>query len=246
MPIGDNLDVHVATDVAAYDIRDVIYDGRPARVLYSSATHTAQSGLAYDDNPNLLFDYMERFMELTRGLRPKRILLIGGGAFILPAALQREFADSQLTVVEIDAKLESLATQYFGWHPGEHTTVYGADGLAFLAADTNRYDLILLDIFAEATIPQGFQTDDTAQLLARHLTEQGTLAMNIIAALHGPRSGLLRRQIMAWQTAFADVQLFPAGYDQSQWFPQNLILIGRIQSLELTQYLRYAPFELPT
>src|SRR6476469_4412698 len=84
-----------------YVVADTIYSGRPARVLYSGNHQAAQSGVAKDDNPDLLFDYNQRFIELVRGLLPKKILLIGGGALSLPKALLEEFPEVSLDVVEL-------------------------------------------------------------------------------------------------------------------------------------------------
>src|ERR1700752_3186245 len=76
------------TPYGHYTVVDTTYSNRPARVLYSGREfRTAQSGIALDDQDEMLFDYNQRFLELARGLEPKRALLIGGGAFTLPKRL---------------------------------------------------------------------------------------------------------------------------------------------------------------
>jgi spermidine synthase len=245
MPSGGNLDTHIVTAHGAYDVRDVMYNGRPARVLYSSATHTAQSGVAHDDDSEQLFDYMERFMELVRALLPRRILLIGGGAYVLPKAILEELPDVELTVVEIDDELLRVAQDHFAFEPSRTTYVYAQDGIEFMEQDTHRYDLILLDVFVDSTIPEGFQTARAARLLAARLESEGTLAMNIIASYHGPRSAMLKRQIAAWQPSFINIRLFPAGRDESKWFPENFILTAAKTPQDLSPHIRYTPLELP-
>jgi spermidine synthase len=245
MSVGDNLDTHIVTAHGAYDVRDVIYNGRPARVLYSSATHTAQSGMALDDQSEQLFDYVERCMELVRALLPKRVLLIGGGAYVLPKAILQELPDVELTVVEIDDELLSVSQRFFGFKPTRQTYLYAQDGLDFLETDTKQYDTILLDVFVDSTIPEDFQTTETAKLLDEKLSPKGTIIMNIIASYHGPRSGVLRRQLAAWQPHFANIQLFPAGRDESKWFPENFVLTAQHSTQDLSPYIRYQQLELP-
>ncbi len=210
-----------------YEVVDVIYAGRQSRMLYSGNHQAAQSGWALDDNSPLLFDYNERFMELARGLAPKRVLLIGGGAFTLPRALQREFPPLRLDVVELDAGLLELAERYFDFTAGPHTQVHISDGLHYLATSTETYDLIVLDVFMHSEVPPAFQTPDTARSLAKHLHPGGVVAQNIIAAYHGERAATLRRQTDAYQAAFQDIQLFPAGQHSSLWLPQNLVITAQ-------------------
>ena len=57
--------------------------------------------MAVDDNPLLLFDYNQRLFELVTNLRPKSLLLIGGGAYTLPSALLAALPKLEITVVEV-------------------------------------------------------------------------------------------------------------------------------------------------
>jgi len=228
-----------------YEVIDTTYNNRPARVLYSGGGLVAQSGVALDDVPELLFDYNQRFLELVRGLRPNRVLLIGGGAFTLPNALLAEFPKLRLDVVEIDPVLFQIGQQYFDFTPSKHTTVHIIAGEKFLEDSEQQYDLIVLDAFFESAIPSVFQTNKNARQMAAHLRLGGVLAINIISSYYGHRSFTLRRQIEALGTAFTNVQLFPAGYEPSLWLPQNFIVTAQNGIRELQPYMRYAAVQLP-
>jgi spermidine synthase len=228
-----------------YLVVDTIYSGRPARVLFSGTRQAAQSGEARDDKPELLFDYNERFMELVRGLKPRRILLIGGGAFTLPKALQAELPDGILDVVELDGKLFDIAQAHFDFKPAPQTHVYIGDGREFLQNTSEQYDLILIDAFMHDVVPEPLQTVEAAKDLEQHLRPGGLVAMNIIAAYYGQRSAVLRRQIAAFQTAFSAIQIFPAGRGQSLWIPQNFLLTTQNSHRELQEYLRYEALSVP-
>lgn len=233
------------TDFGHYQVVEAIYAGRPARLLYSGDKLAAQSGLALDDKPELLFDYNERFMELLRGLLPRRILLIGGGAFTLPKAINEELPDSRLTIVELDPALLPLAEQYFDFKPNKYTTVHTAEGSSFLASDTEVYDTIIIDAFSHAVVPASLQTAAFAADLKKHLRPGGVVAMNIIASYNGQRSAVLRREIAAFKPCFATLELFPAGREPSLWLTQNFILTAHSGGRELRPFMLFAPLTLP-
>lgn len=234
-----------STDLGDYQVAETIYGGRHAIVLYDRDRRAAQSGKPLDDDDDMLFDYNERFMELARGLLPKRVLLIGGGAFTLPQVLQDELPDLVLDVVELDSGLYDIAEGFFGFKKGEHTTVHVGDGREFIDTTTNVYDLIYIDAFNETSIPTSLQTLEAASSLKRILAPKGVVAMNIIAAYHGQRSAVLRRQIAAWETAFTNLLLMPASTGDSLWLPQNFVLTAHNTKHSLEMYFRHAALDVP-
>lgn len=233
------------TELGHYEIVDTIYAGRPARVMYSGDHLAAQSGEAHDDKPDLLFDYNQRFMELVKGLRPKRVLLIGGGAFTFPKALIAADPHIEIDVVELDGGLLPLAKQYFEFVPNEKTHIYTGDGRWFLDNTAQRYDLILVDAFTHATVPSSLQTLEAAASLRRCLRPNGAMAMNMIAAYQGERSAVLQRLVAALQAHFSDVTIFPASSGFSIWTIQNFVVTAQNNDADLEAWLRYEPMGLP-
>lgn len=237
------------SDYDTYQVVDMIYDGRPARLLYSGNRAAAQSGLATDGKSELLFDYNERFMELVRGRKPARILLIGGGACTLPKAINEEFRHVELDVVELDPALIGIATTYFGFESNEHTHIYIGDGAKMLQVGgelaAKKYDLILLDAFKHAEIPDVFRTEASAQAFRGHLTKTGMFAMNIIGTYNGTRATQLQAQTTTLQAVFPHIGLFPADNDISLWISQNFIVTAQQGAQDLNEYLRYESLNLP-
>jgi len=226
-----------------YQVADVAYAGRPARMLYSGDGDAAQSGMALDGNDELLFDYNQRFIELLRGLVPKRVLIIGGGAFTLPTALQREMPDSSLDVVERDPVLLAVAVTYFDFKPASRTRIYMGDGIDFLEQAAGRYDAIIVDVFIDAMVPLVFQTEATARQYRQLLLPHGLVAMNVIGDYYGSRgNSALGRQAAVFQAAFQDVQIFPAGPHLSLWMPQNFVVIAQPLPREIT-WMRSRPIQ---
>ena len=232
------------TQYGHYEVADTIYSGRRARVLYSGAHQAAQSGLALDGKPELLFDYNERFMELCRGLLPKKLLLLGGGACTLPKALQEEFPDLIMDVVELDAQLLEIAQQHFDFHPNASTRLHVADMREFLSRTDETYDVIILDVYTHAQIPRQAQTVELAAELAQHLSENGAIAMNVISGFIGRASEQLRRQTAALKESFTVVEVFPASRGLSMWLGQNFVVTAT-HNTSLVEHMRYEDLGLP-
>jgi|GEM_PF-729651 len=228
-----------------YEVVDMIYNDRPARVLFSGHRQAAQSGLALDDKSELLFDYNQRFMELVASLRPSSLLLIGGGACTLPQALLAAYPGIRLTIIEPEKELEAIARRYFGWQPSARTRVVHTDGRAFLAESTAQYDLILIDAFSYTTIPRSLLSQPAIQAFKRHLKPGGALGMNIISPYYGRGADLIRQQYRYYETAFRQVDIFPASRSLfSPWLSQNYVLVAR-QSIEPPLEMRFAAMPPP-
>lgn len=227
-----------------YRVADTYYNGRPARLLYVGSGEAALSGLALDDNPELLFDYNQRFLELVGEMRSKRVLLLGGGAFTLPRALTRDFPDLALDVVEIDPMLVTIAKCYFGFVPNQHTHVYVGDGRDYLDTVRTTYDTIILDVFQGTTIPSAFQARPTGRLLYKRLTRRGIVAINIISSLHGFNATVFHRVGDMLGTAFHSVHVFPAGPRWTTWLPDNYVLTAQKRAEARALHLRYQPVAL--
>lgn len=236
-PMADTILFDGDTAMEHYQVIDTVYEGRPARVLYSGQRHTAQSGVAQDGLPDLLFDYNQRFVELLESAPARRLLLIGGGAFTLPMALLEVFPELYIDAVEIDGGLQAIAGRYFGLKPSARLRIITGDGREFLEHSTVPYDVIIIDAFSNATIPETLRTEEAVRQVYRNLTSDGIAAMNIIAPYYGPNNTVIREQLQLYSDYFKKVETYPAGRALfSLWLPQNLVLVaqkGRKHKLNL-------------
>jgi hypothetical protein len=229
-----------------YQVVDTLYDGRPARVLYSGDRRAAQSGIAQDDNPDLLFDYNQRFFELVTSLVPERLLLIGGGVFTLPAALLKALPEIRIDVVELDAKLTDLAYTFFDLPVNDRLTIFNTDGRSFLREHVGHYDMILVDAFTHTVIPKDMRTMQAFHAYAQHIGPRGVLAMNVISGYYGPSSHTLGQMYAAAINAFDVINIFLASRGYSLWLPQNFILTAqRGRGVPLKDYVRHDAVKPP-
>jgi hypothetical protein len=219
--------VHEAdTLLEHYQVVDMVYEERPARVLFSGQRSAAQSGVARDSKPDLLFDYNQRLFELATSLQPARILLIGGGVYTLPSALAKVI-DSHVTVVEPDSGLDDIAIRYFAFRESDQVSIVHNSGREFLKNNKTPYDLIIVDAYQDTTVPKSLTSLQAIQQLKRNLTTSGTIAINLITSYYGRNSELVRSQYEYYKTMFRHVTVYPANRnDLSFWLPQNFILVA--------------------
>ena len=213
-----------SSEFGDYRIVDMNYEGRSARVLFSGES-AGQSGIALDDDSELLFDYNQRLLEVVESQRPRKVLMIGGGAFTLPRALIERFPKVRIDVVEIDPLLYELATKYFGAPVATRLRVIYQDGRDYIDHTRETYDLIIVDAFSGYTIPRPLITVEAAERYAKRLKRGGVLAINFIASYKSFRITLAHELFATFGQVFASSQIFPA--DSGYWThsEQNLLLI---------------------
>lgn len=218
-----------------YKVMNTIYNDRPARVLYG-ARGSPQSGVALDDNPELLFDYNQRFLELIMSHRPRKLLVIGGGAFMLPIGVFHRFPDITIDVVEIDPLLVEISRKYFNLPDDERLRVHVGDGAAFIAESKTRYDMIVLDAFSGFTIPPQLIEMTALKQYKRHLTRKGVLAINFISEYKPRRFRLAHQLLDSFEEVFSWRALYQADIHYPKGQEQNLLLVAAHRPLHF-EYL---------
>ncbi|MCF8719616.1 spermidine synthase [Nitrospina gracilis] len=115
---------------------------------------------------------------------PRRVLIIGLGGGVLPAALARWFPGMGIDVVEIDAKVTRLCKRFFYPLDQKGVTVHTEDGRCYLERAQGRlhYDLVILDAFKSGSIPFHLKTVEFYENLRGVLSPDGVVATN----LYGP------------------------------------------------------------
>lgn len=224
---------------------DQYYDGRPARLLLSGKD-APQSGMALDDDPELLFDYNQRFFEVALSLSPKSILVIGGGAFTLPSALADRFPASKVDAVEIDPILHRLAHEYFRLSDGSNLTIISQDGREYIDDCQKSYDLIIVDAFSEFDIPESIINADATASYARLLRPNGTLALNLISTYYSAKPTLAHKLLDTFRLHFVSTELYPTDPHYPRREEQNYLLIASHQQPPNLDYLQSAEVKRQT
>jgi hypothetical protein len=217
--------VEAETSYGRYRVVEMIYNDRPARVLFSGPHFNAQSGLALDEHPRLLFDYNQRFMEIVDTVGPKSVLVLGGGAYTFPTAVRKNVPAARVVAVERDDILAEIAEQFFELDAG--VEVVHDDVVGYLATNEEQFDVVVMDVFAGDTIPAELMRPKAIADIERSLSEAGVVAVNLIGAIHGPGAGATNDLLDTYRLRFDDVQIAPASIGASVWGRQNLVLQAR-------------------
>ena len=84
-------------------------------------------------------------------------------------------------IVDIDPAVVRLAREYFGFN--NSGSVYIEDARYFLQRTTSRYDYLLLDVFNGDSTPGHVLSLEAFELMRQRLTENGVVAINLVASL---------------------------------------------------------------
>lgn len=210
-----------------FSVEDLNYDGRHARVLFSGPpSHAAQSGIGLDDNPRLLFDYNQRLLELALMVKPAKVLLLGGGSLTLVGALAKHRFIKHLTVIEQNADYVEIGRKFFDYIPSAKVEVVIDDAYLYMKANSQQYDLILVDLYDNFSIPAVFLSSKFAFMLQQSLSKKGVVAINCIASLEGASASQLKDIVSIWSENIGHVRLYRAGKEVFYWAQQNIIVIA--------------------
>lgn len=112
----------------------------------------------------------------------KEVLLLGLGLGSIPFILEKKFrVDCQLTAVEIDEEVIDLAQHYVLKDLQMPINCICTDARYFLQMDSQKYDLICMDVFQDDQIPEDFLGPDFLQQIASKLQPDGIFLFNHLA-----------------------------------------------------------------
>ncbi|MBL4571564.1 MAG: fused MFS/spermidine synthase [Gammaproteobacteria bacterium] len=162
-------------------------------------------GCIYLANRNFVFKYTEALLgALLMQHNPKRILVIGLGAAVIPRALSELMPHAFIEVVEIDQEVAVVARQYFGWDDENNPLLrtYITDGRVFVKRVAQldiKYDLVVLDAFNSEYIPPHLSTQDFFLELKSITSDEGVIASNTFSS-----SNLYDHESVTYTAAFGD------------------------------------------
>lgn len=105
------------------------------------------------------------------------VLVLGMGTGTFAQECQKYFPATRITGVEIDEKITALAHEYFALSDAIPVATY--DGRAYLAADENLYDVIMVDAYQDITIPFQMSSVEFFALVRAHLKAGGVMVVNM-------------------------------------------------------------------
>ncbi len=138
---------------------------------------TADAIYSFDDKyENFYYSFRQFNWNI---LDVKKVLVLGLGLGSVMYILEKKMGKIfDYTAVEIDPEICRLAHHYTLNELESFVEVYNLDGLQFLQSNNQSFDLVIMDIFQSAVVPQIFQTPDFLTLLKSKLNSNGLLLFN--------------------------------------------------------------------
>jgi len=134
----------------------------------------------------------------------------------------------RILLVEDDSRVASFIRR--GLREERYTVDVAKDGeQALFVAQTNDYDLIVLDAFIDQTVPPHLTTKECFQVIFKHLGSEGVFAFNIIGDLSGRYSHSLRSVYKTFSSVFPQTYLFETERER------NVIFIGTASADRLSR-----------
>jgi predicted membrane-bound spermidine synthase len=212
----------IDTPSATYQILQGTREKEPVRVLMSGPTGY-QSGVYAYKSSELVFFYAKEIAEIAaQAPNKQRILVLGGGAFTLPRYLAEQYPQSQIDVVEIDPQLPDIAQEYFYYTAPRNVRVTADDARAFLNRNATTYDIIIVDVYADSSVPFALTTKEYAQQVKRALSKNGVVIVNYVAGYSNACAPLFKGLHAAYH-AVLPVYAFYPNYDLSLQRRQNVV-----------------------
>ena len=188
-----------------------------------------------------LFDGLRRpeaALGLVRLLRPEpgRALILG----LRGGSLARRFADLgwNVDVVEPDSVAVRLSHVHLGMRP-RHARQLAAEPRAHLRASRERYDVVVLDVFASNFVPPELVTRECFAEAARLLRPGGLFAL--VVESQGWDDPLVRSLAATARTSFATVLALPTGEPPNAL--GSVVLLAGERELEIRDEALPVPFE---
>ena len=133
------------------------------------------TGMYYDYA--LAAPYMAGIKEKESRGEKLDVLILGMGSGTYATQLSRYFENVNIKGVEIDDKITDLAHKYFELPETTQVTTY--DGRAYLAADKDKYDVIMVDAYQDITIPFQMSSVEFFTMVKEHLAPGGVMVVNM-------------------------------------------------------------------
>jgi predicted membrane-bound spermidine synthase len=209
MPMARVVDaISIDTPSAHYTIHDGVdrESGQPVRGIATGPRGT-QSGIYINQPDRLLFWYTQQMARVVeRAGSRDAILVLGGGTFTLPQYLARTYPESRVDVVEIDPELVEVARDHFMYTDPPNIRLIFDDARAFLNRSTDRYDVVLVDVYGDTEVPFSLVTKEYGERIRAVTKPGGVVAANMIAGSKGACGELLQALAAPYAAQFRHAQ----------------------------------------
>lgn len=174
--------IRIDTPSAHYVISDTAA-GSPENIrLLVTGPGGYQSGVSTQNPDELIFWYPQIIAKAVANAPQKsNILILGGGAYTIPRHLAKKHPEANIDVVEIDPQLADISVEHFYYTKPENVNHISSDARTFINTTENKYDIIIVDVYSDASVPFTLLTSEYGQGVKRVASVNAVILANIIA-----------------------------------------------------------------
>jgi len=227
--------IRVLEDSQQPHIRRLVLD----RVLNSIVDMTDPASI----EGNHQYAYLKIYAAVTRLIAsadaPLRALVLGGGGYVFPRYLKKQWPRGMVDVVEIDPKVTEAAFQALGLDRNPDFAVHHVDARHFVNTkahelkqenEAKAYNIIYSDVISGLIVPPELVTYEFNQKIKSLLTPNGVYLINMIDMQKSGR--LLAAMIPTMKKAFPFFYTFAAaGAGDLPGVRNTFVLIGSLREL---------------
>lgn len=110
---------------------------------------------------------------------PKEVLILGFGAGSIASIIVDEYGQNpKLTGVEADPVIIQIARDEFNLKRFGNLEMENTTAENFISTTQHKFDLIAVDVFVEADVPESCMSEEFLRNLYQHLQKQGRVVFN--------------------------------------------------------------------
>jgi len=176
---------------------------------------------------------------MKKDIKNVLILGLGTGNFVnqLKSVLPQI---KKIDVVEINPEIVEIAGKFFDFEKTGDIEIKIQDGRVFVRSCTEKYDLIILDIFSESGMAYRFMTKEFLEEISNILAFDGILASNLfgLTDLDSESNIIFKSLLKTYNSVFYDNLIFPTNYGNYEFYK---LLIGLRHDLsDLTNIILFS------
>ena len=170
----------------------------------------------------------------------KNVLILGMGTGYFVNQLKTILPEvNKIDVVEINPELPDIAVKYFDFQESG-IKLHFQDARVFARNSSEKYDLIILDVFSESGMAYRFMTKEFLEEISNILTSDGIFVSNVfgLTDIDSENNIIFKSLFKTYSSVFDDNLIFPTNYGNYEFYK---LLIGLQHDLsDLTNIILFS------
>jgi tetratricopeptide (TPR) repeat protein/MFS family permease len=221
-------------------MRSLVLDRLSHSKVYMKEPANIQSRHQY--NYIKMFGALTRF--LTNGKKEFDALCIGGGGYVFPQYLEKNWPRSYIEVVEIDPAVTQAAVKFLGLSKNSSLQIYHLDARNYIdnllwrksqGEDIPTFDFIYSDIANDLSAPFQLTTYEFNEKLLQLLKPDGVYIFNLIDSFYSGE--FLGALINTLEKSFPYLYVFSAGrlrLNKGEW--NTFVIVTSLRNLDFKNF----------